>query len=774
MPMDIPAEEERLILESRKRQAAQVQAQTEKQKQQLIQGQQDQKQAVETITPPQKPRVMEIMENIFGGLSRSAVLANPFVPAEEKEKVAKEYYERSSELFYRQIGYPQYAGKYGAPPVPSGYEIQEVTETPEGLTFSFKLKTPPKTVKETSTVQPEPIQPTPSGTFYMQQRRGEYKTFASEYVAPMVKDVKMPEVGLAETLAQIQVKPLIDVPRLLGVPRTPQEALVPPSMRKETVRPFVGIAASLIAPTERLTYSVGTLVGLKTPRPPPYFSEEYGPEWGAGTIAGELLLSMEVGKVVGKVWEITPKIIKSPITGAVSKVTKPISGRIETWLMETQYRQASGWFIKEGIPSEAAMKGGWTWKAKVVMSLTGVKPYLPYGEVSIPVVETAAYKAIPTGLPYTEMGWALTEAPRMGGVFITKVATETSPKALELFFGVGKELISLGEALGEGQELSFKKPTEIKEPLEKGLPSSLLEKSYYPPVGGFEKGIKEVSTKGVMAWRKWPTIRELMSEQKLLPFVTQTQITRMGITPYIPDITVGATSKGMAQLLGVGVSLLPKALQQDVAKPKVETVSKLEPTMPELKQPTFEEPYLIQKMKLFPQVYPMQKEKQKLTFLPKLDLKPEIYEETFELQKQRLFPRLFQEQRQKQVQTLIPKLDLKPLSQAPLTLEAPQISRQKEKLVPITTFKLDVPQITKQAQMFKMPTPTILAPPKTIPPMFRLPRGGEDFSRLAKGLFGKWFKRTHAIPTEKQIMRELGFGVGKRRAKKRGATRRRR
>ena len=76
-------------------------------------------------------------------------------------------------------------------------------------------------------------------------KKEEYKTFATEYVAPVVETAKaspVPEVGLAETLAQVEVKPLIDVPRILGVPRTPQEALTPATMREETVRPYAGIA----------------------------------------------------------------------------------------------------------------------------------------------------------------------------------------------------------------------------------------------------------------------------------------------------------------------------------------------------------------------------------------------------------------------------------------------------------------------------------------------------------------------------------------------------
>jgi hypothetical protein len=488
----------------------------------------------------------------------------PITRGPPKEAIFKKLYSlEMQEQFYTRIGYPQYVFKYQPFTIPEGYTIEGIKETPSGLEVTFK-----------STIE----QPKP-------------------YVEP--------QKGLAETLAGIQVKPVIDIPRLFGVPRTPQETLTPPSMRKETVRPFAGIASSLIAPTERLVYSVGRLARLETPRIPPYFSEEYGPEWGAGTIAGELLLSLGIGKVVGKVWEAVPKVIKSPVTKVAETATKPfrpitepIMSKLEKWVLWPHER------IAPGI-------------------------------VSIPTPERVGLKGMEAQLT----GWELAEAPKTSAYLISKMPSEPLAKAWAM-------------------EHLFKTVT-----------------------GGLSYAL----------------VRE------------QLRATAPPTMPYLPEVEpVGFMVKGLA--LGVGVTLLPKALQPEVAKPKLETIPKLKPQV-------FEEPYEIQKLKLFPQVYPRQKQREKAM--------------------------------------LMPKLSMEVATQTMLKQEVLQIPKQVQKQI------LTMPTPLLQKQILSFP-----AYPRV--PSMRLP----SFKGLGKGLFGKWFKRTHAIPTEKQIMRELGFG--RRRGKKRGGKRRRR
>lgn len=446
-----------------------------------------------------------------------------------------------------------------------------------------------------------------------------------------------PTKGIAEMLLGFEAKPLIGYLGIKPISKTPTEFVKP----RKTVRPFAGIAGYIIAPSEKLIYSIGGLAGFKTPRPPPEFlslsgqeraaAMEYGPEYAAGTIAGDVLLSIVFGKVAGKVWEYVPKNIKAPLGKfgeAIAKpfrpITQPIMARLE---------KAALW------PHER----------------------IATGIVSIPTPERVGLG----GLEAQFTAWELAEAPKTSAYLISKMPGEPLAKAW-------------------ATEHIFKTMTG-------GLSYALVKK--------------------------------------------QLGATTLPTMPYLPKAEAFAvTSKGLAQAFGVAVVLFPKAL-------------------------------------------PGQREKQELAFLPTLGLK--TFEEPYELQKLKLFPQAYSQQREKQIPILTPKLSLGSLSRATLRLEAPQISRQEEELVPMATLKLEVPQMTKQTQMLKMVVPTFSLPKQTLtfPTYPRIPSIREpSFKGLGGGLFGKWFKRSHAIPTDKQIMRELGFGTGRKKGRtgKRRAVRRRR
>lgn len=637
-----------------------------------------------------------------------------------------------SQLFWIAHGYPQFAGKYAPFEIPYGYSIGLIKPKEEGLDVTFKMEPwfNPKTgkpyAKADFPIQELPVMPLELAKKYPKTFETLYGTKIPEgYELETLTEtpsglkftfapLQQPQKGIAETLAPYTTKPLLSYFGIkqytdpLGQKVTWITGAEPKAMKHiETVHPLT-LLAGLIALFEATAYTVGQVARIETPSIPPTFfsfqhgkAMEYGWEYAAGTIVGDILLSMALGKAISKTWKYTPKVIKKPllelkqITGealGIREETQAISRRIKNWLLETQYKPSSGWFIKEGIPSQAKIVGGWTWKAKVIMRLTGIKPYLPYGEISIPVVETVEMRALASGIPYTSLGWQLTEAPRMGGVFITKVPTETTMKALELFFGLGTQLISFRKI--EGAELSFKKETILPtKKIEKGLPSSILEESYYPHLGGFEKTIEETNVRGLFSWRKWPTIKDLMAEQKLLPFTTQTQVTRMGITPYIPKVeSMDFGFEMLSQTLGFGVVTIPKIISKPTRKRKVETLPKLKPKI-------FEESFPIQKLRLFPMVYPKQKQKEKAISIPKIS--------------------------SAQLPTLTQKV------------AQVQIAKQLQKLSPT---------ITKT---------TVTAPPFPTTPT--LPHKFEDSEPLRKDLSGKWFKRTHLLPTEKEIRKRLGF-----------------
>lgn len=195
-------------------------------------------------------------------------------------------------------------------------------------------------------------------------------------------------------------------------------------------------------------------------------------------------------------------------------------------------------------------------------------------------------------------------------------------------------------------------------------------------------------------------ILDLMREQKLLPFTTQTQVTRMGIFPYQATAHIGdVASKASSLVMGVGVGLtnLPQAIGSmlpKLAKNKAVGLEDVALSLPRLRL----------------DVMTQQKQKERTLTLTM----PDISERLSEVQ----IPKMFESQasREKLVQVQVPKLLL----------------------------KLDIP------------TPTLTIP-KFAGLVFPSLSGGSDFSREGKKYRGAWFKRSHAIPTWKQMAKRWGI-----------------
>ena len=287
---------------------------------------------------------------------------------------------------------------------------------------------------------------------------------------------------------------------------------------------------------------------------------------------------------------------------------------------------------------------------------------------------------------------------------------------------------------------AFKKEPVPTEQLEKGLPPSMLEPGYYPALG-FERKIPEVSVKGLFAWRGWPTVRELMETQKLLPFVTQTQLTRMGIyppAPYVGTLQTGVTSKAVAQMLGVvaGVALLPKGLPTEAIKPTLEIVPRLKPKV-------YEEPFELVKLRLFPQVYPRERERERLVAI----ITPFIGVSPFEEVAPRLGVSPIQEiaQIQQQIarQIQIPKAvqitKVETIVQTAQIQQVAQVQKQLQKQV-LLQRQLEMPRFTqRQVSAFLRDSFGV----------------GPAFRRKAKeplSLFGR-YPRLYPLATPKQVMK---------------------
>lgn len=255
-----------------------------------------------------------------------------------------------------------------------------------------------------------------------------------------------------------------------------------------------------------------------------------------------------------------------------------------------------------------------------------------------PVPERVSYQWLKTAKGAFEM----TLAPRTGGVWVSKTyATEVSKVPMKHLFAIGGKI-----SVGYLRELKYVKPTQ---------------------------------------------------QPGILPYVTQKQLTRMGIIPYVPKLVATGAQKAIRPLaVGFTVATL--------LKPR-----RLRPTAPTREEERVDVPMLARYREKFRSITVME-------------------------------PLVRQRRR------------LAPVLKAPPTLKtvtAPQL---------IVAPKLAVEPTLKT--VLKVPRVLIPSPPRPVlrksisyPTYPRIPRGGRGRSRRKGDLFGAWFKREHKIASPEDVMR---------------------
>jgi len=227
----------------------------------------------------------------------------------------------------------------------------------------------------------------------------------------LTQKMNVPSVGIAESLANIQVSPLIK-----GLPPSPTGDLqrqlsyvATGKTQQQQIRPFAGFAG-LIAPAEATVYSVGQLFGYKTPNIPatiigsPARAWGYGPEYVAGSMYGEVFLAYGLGKAQQKL-----------LPGLTEEVTKPITRPIQ--------ERASDWLTERAIergPLESA-----SLQEKIVMLMTGAKPHLAQQVVAISPLEAGTLR----GLEQEEITWEVGVAPKSSVILFSEQPSEKLAKA---------------------------------------------------------------------------------------------------------------------------------------------------------------------------------------------------------------------------------------------------------------------------------------------------------------------------------------------------------
>lgn len=211
------------------------------------------------------------------------------------------------------------------------------------------------------------------------------------------------------------------------------------------------------------------------------------------------------------------------------------------------------------------------------------------------------------------------------------------------------------------------------------------------------------------AYLKQYGFERVSPETMLTPLVSQQQLTRMGIYPYVPKV-VTVSTVATRQLFGWGALTLGRGLIPK-AKRKYRRVSPVLVTPKLLKwQPTL----AFERLKLRPLELLERREKEKVA----------------------------------------PILKVSPIAKAKSIEKVAMRQVQVPKQIQLPKFVVPHPYITRRTPI---PEPPILPPTR---------RGGIDTSQIGRDFLGKWFKRKHPILTPKELMQKVGFAEPKRRRKK--------
>jgi len=240
--------------------------------------------------------------------------------------------------------------------------------------------------------------------------------------------------------------------------------------------------------------------------------------------------------------------------------------------------------------------------------------------------------------------------------------------------------------------------------------------------------IEEVGAIRAKDWQKY-----WQPERGLTPFVSLTQLTRLDIIPYrAPYVGGRATAIISPQVIGSMLAVLGVGLTKKLRfKPKFQPLE-WQPTLAREREKFRTLTLQLQKQK--------QKQKQLLVFpkLQKLQLKHQPLRQIYR-----------------------PKLKERQALPLPYLTVPRAVAKQEQKIV-VTPKQIQTPK-----QDFPPIIPTIPTPTPPIIPPFRTPIGGADVSRGAKGLFGKWFKRTHPIKSAREMWETFS---GKKRKRVKGGV----
>lgn len=431
---------------------------------------------------------------------------------------------KQSQEFYHKIGYLQYAGKYEPFEIPKGYQVKEIKETDQGLQVTLE----PIPAAPTLTERLEAFTYTP-----LLQQLGLPAPIRSPAdilgIGKKAEPQHLPDIIIAG------VSSLESFVKGLGLlARKGMElGLSDISMQKLGIREYIlskpvevsfpPTAAGGVVSSAILSVQKGQLVAS------PELEAMMGksPEYWAGSILADILLSLAMGKVAEE---------------AISPVVGKIKGSAAKWLTESYEESAMAKELWE--PSLAE---------RFIMRITGAKPEaLPLQIIGLPKMaeaEVLGMENMPkfiTGMEAFE--W--TEAPKAVGLGVTVPIPEVEVSK-ELGFRVFKAgyEISLPPIM---QELRAASRFSLK----------MTRGEHITPFATTLKKLLE-ETKGEVIMGRTPLAQAIFAAPEILPKLF-----------IIPEVAAKALPKMAPEILGAGSILALHLIPREVQKPSKEARAK--------------------------------------------------------------------------------------------------------------------------------------------------------------------------------------------------------
>ena len=499
--------------------------------------------------------------------------SKPVVPKTSEEKLVE------SQRFYQEAGYAQYAGKYEAPEVPEGYEVEKIEETKEGLSLQYRYVGKPRNITEMFMTW----QPTVLG-FHLPAKETLKEAEVSRFTPP-ARIV----AGLVSTVEA----PVYSVGRLAGFETPPIPVTVSGGLIGSGMQTFWGEKGLQFKPTatEELHES---------------FKH---PEYAFGSIVGEMLGVYAVGQATS--WTVG----KLKITRVGTEVGYQFKQHAPEKLLKLVYGKEMGQAI--------AIERKFTWGKPVAKGTAGMLEEsfgMPFYRaetlhVAMPTKEWARVRYLEWLAPQKriehQMSWALGVYPAYG-ISLKGLALEVTkyPKGLPLseklaqaeqipVYNIQKEMMLTFEGgqlkqrifekwtmpTGKQTAFTYREAFEFEQATKMVMPTKFytpsISKDFFKTFRGtpttpftvtLQKAIGMETTKmmgGLSLERLAPRVKRGFLIQPPSPstfYKAPVRLTgkKASFTPLYktPQIIISTAKPRLSETLGLAATSLPKSLQR--------------------------------------------------------------------------------------------------------------------------------------------------------------------------------------------------------------------